>query len=58
MTPQVGLTSVLPTERHVSIQTKLEDLEMLVDLTGGELRRLLHVGLSGAAEPSLGFSLF
>lgn len=29
-------SSVLLTERHISIQTKLEGLEMLVDLDGGE----------------------
>lgn len=27
------------TERHISIQTKLEGLEMLVDLNGGEFRK-------------------
>lgn len=30
--------SFVHTERHISIQAKLEDLEMLVDLTGGEFR--------------------
>lgn len=30
------MTDVFSTERHISIQAKLEDLEVLVDLTGGE----------------------
>lgn len=32
----------LLTERHVSIQATLEDLETLVDLTGGEFRVVLQ----------------
>lgn len=33
-----ALSCFLHAERHISIQAKLEDLEMLVDLTGGESR--------------------
>lgn len=34
----LSLKSFLHTERHISIQARLEDLEMLADLTGGEFR--------------------
>lgn len=43
----------------MSIQGKLEDLEMLADLTGGEFRVLLlhHLGWADGAGPSPDFSL-
>lgn len=41
-----GSNQLSHTERHVSIQTKLEDLEMLVDLSGREFRGVLHVRVS------------